>query len=77
MNDNSLTISPGTFALETASLSSEVDENIFTVVRDVFPLHFGQLAFELTLDPKFLPHSHLSITQLPCMDQDERRGTRG
>ena len=51
-----MTISSGTFALETASLNSEDEEKDLIVVKDVFLLHLGQLELELALDPKFLPH---------------------
>ena len=56
LEDSSLTISSGTFALETASLNSEDEEKDLIVVKDVFLLHLGQLELELALDPKFLPH---------------------
>ena len=56
LEDSSLTISSGTFALETASLNSEDEEKDLIVNKDVFLLHLGQLELELALDPKFLPH---------------------
>ena len=56
LEDNSFTISSGTFALETASLNSEDEEKDLIVNKDVFLLHLGQLELELALDPKFLPH---------------------
>ncbi len=74
---SSLIISSGTFALDTASLNSEEEEKDLIVDKDVFLLHLGQLAFELALDPKFLPHWHLSITQLPPMKLNKILGTRG
>ncbi len=77
LEDSSLIISSGTFALDTASLNSEDEEKDLIVDKDVFLLHLGQLAFELALEPKFLPHWHLSITQLPPMNLDKIRGTRG
>jgi len=77
LDDSSLIISSGTFALDTASLNSEDEEKDLIVDRDVFLLHLGQIAFELALDPKFLPHWHLSITQLPPMNLEKIRGTRG
>ena len=68
LDDNSLIISLGTFASDTASLNSEDEEKDLIVDSDVFLLHLGQLAFELALDPKFLPHWHRIITQLSPMD---------
>jgi len=77
LDDSSLIISSGTFALDTASLNSEDEEKDLIVDRDVFLLHLGHLEFELDLDPKFLPHWHLSITQIPPMNLNKIRGTRG
>ena len=63
--------------MDTASLNSEDEEKDLIVDRDVFLLHLGHLEFELDLDPKFLPHWHLSITQVSPMNLNKIRGTRG